>query len=107
MGEGEQGGRTRGEGVGDGVIWCRGQVEKERSHPTNATRRNHCSTIFPFSFLQKSHNFNTNLFFLYFSPWNGTLTDAGDGDGGGEKEHVRNNKDILYYLFCIFLYIFV
>ena len=33
-----------------------------------------------------------------FSPWKGPLTDAGDGNGGGNKSQQLTRKNIVFYI---------
>ena len=68
-------------------------------HATNATRRNHFSTFF--SFLFKYQKIMKNNVFLYLSPQKETLTDARDGDGGGQT--ITQNI-IQHHVFSIFVF---
>ena len=51
---------------------------------TNATRLNHFSTFF--NFFHKNHKKTKHIYSYYFFSWKGTLSDAGDGDGGGGEQ---------------------
>ena len=69
------------------------------AHPTNATRRNNFSTIFPIKKKKISLN---NVFVYVFFHRKETLTEAGDGDvgwggvcvwgGGGGGQQITNNR---------------
>ena len=55
------------------------------SHPTNATRRNHFSTSFSFSFFTKiTKNHQKNIIFHIVSPRKGTLTLTPGMEVGGD-----------------------
>ena len=59
---------------------------------------NHFTTITQlFIGITKNHKKHTHHYsILYFSPLKGTLTDAGDGDGGGAnpKQSQKNSKTV-------------
>ena len=67
------------------------------SHPTNPTRLDHFSTFFQFLFITIIRNHYKNIFPPIFSPWGGTSTDAGDGDGGGKTSKLNKNLFFLYF----------